>query len=63
MESVARFADKNYVTGRIELVDKDELFLPGSVLYGDSFRIGAYTAGYTRDVNLVPRMATELAVM
>jgi hypothetical protein len=32
VESVARFVDKNYVTGRIELVDKDELFLPGSAL-------------------------------
>jgi hypothetical protein len=57
-ESVARFLEKNYVTGRIELVDKDELFMPGSPMYGDSFRIGAYTAGYTRDIYLIPRIAT-----
>ncbi len=55
LESVARFAQKNYVTGRIELVDKDEL-LPS----GKEFRIGAYTAGYTRDFYLVPRIATGL---
>jgi hypothetical protein len=60
VESVARFIGKNYVTGRIELVDKNELFLPGSVLYGDSFRVGAYTAGYTRDFYLIPRIATGL---
>ena len=60
LESVARFMGKNYVTGRIELVDKNELFLPGSALYGQSFRVGAYTAGYTRDFYLIPRIATGL---
>jgi hypothetical protein len=55
LESVARFAQKNYVTGRIELVDKDELLASGQ-----EFRIGAYTAGYTRDFYLVPRIATGL---
>ncbi len=59
-ESVARFGQKNYVTGRLELVDKDELFSPGSLLYGQSFRIGAYTGGYTRDFYLIPRIATGL---
>jgi hypothetical protein len=54
LESVARFLDKNYLTGRIELVDKDELILPGN------FRIAAYTGGYTRDLPLVPRIATGL---
>jgi hypothetical protein len=51
---MARFASKNYVTGRVELVDKNELSVPGS------FRIGAYTAGYTRDFDLIPRIATGL---
>jgi hypothetical protein len=60
LESVARFMSANYVTGRIELVDKDELFLPGSALYGQSFRVGAYTAGYTRDIPLIPKIATGL---
>jgi hypothetical protein len=55
LESVARFAGKNYITGRIELVDKDELLASGQ-----QFRIGAYTIGYTRDFYVVPRIATGL---
>jgi hypothetical protein len=55
LESVARFAGKNYVTGRIELDDKDEL-----LAVGQQFRIGAYTIGYTRDFYVVPRIATGL---
>jgi hypothetical protein len=51
-ESVYRFLTKNYVTGRVELVDKDELLVPGN------FRIAAYTAGYTRDFNVFPRILT-----
>jgi hypothetical protein len=48
-ESVFPITRGNFITGRIELVDKDELFAgePGSI-----FRVGAYTIGYTRDVNL-----------
>jgi hypothetical protein len=47
VESVLPVRRKNFLTGRFELVDKDELFatLPGV------FRIGAYTAGYTRDID------------
>lgn len=55
LESVARFAEKNYLTGRVEVVDKDEL-LPG----GEIFRIGAYTGGYTRDFYFLPGIATGL---
>jgi hypothetical protein len=55
LESVARFARKNYVTGRVELDDKDELLAAAR-----QFRIGAYTVGYTRDLYLVPRIATGL---
>jgi len=55
LESVAQFARKNYVTGRIELVDKDELLASGQ-----AFRVSAYTAGYTRDFYLFPRIATGL---
>ncbi|MBZ5723439.1 MAG: hypothetical protein LAP87_00440 [Acidobacteriia bacterium] len=43
-ESVLRFARRNYLTGRLEQVDKDELALAGV------FRIGAYTVGYTCDI-------------
>jgi len=55
LESVLRFTRKNYITGRMEQVDKDEL-LPG----GGVFRVEAYTAGYTRDFYFVPRIATGL---
>jgi hypothetical protein len=60
LESVARFSGVNYVTGRFELVDKDELFAAGNPLYGESFRVGAYTAGYTRDFDWVRKIATGL---
>ena len=60
LESVARFRGVNYVTGRFELVDKDELFAAGNPLYGESFRVGAYTAGYTRDFDWVRKIATGL---
>lgn len=52
LESVAPAGRKNFITGRIELVDKDELF-DAQPLAGLSFRIGAYTVGYTRDVELI----------
>jgi hypothetical protein len=52
LESVARFRSVNYLTGRIEVVDKDELAVAGI------HRIGAYTAGYTRDFPLIPRIST-----
>jgi hypothetical protein len=59
VESVLPVTRKNFLTGRIELVDKDELFNREpeieqrlDTLYGSTFRIGAYTIGYTRDINL-----------
>lgn len=57
-ETVARFRGANYVTGRIELDDKDELFREGDPLSGRVFRIAAYTAGYTRDIPLLPHITT-----
>jgi len=44
-ESVLQFVGKNYVTGRAEIVDKDELFAGVGVA-----RIKALTLGYSRDV-------------
>src|SRR5713226_5125782 len=65
VESVLQFRKKNYLSGRIELVDKDELFddQPDikarlATTVGSVFRIAAYTMGYTRDVNLIPRVET-----
>jgi hypothetical protein len=66
-ESVLRFRHKNYVTGRFELVDKDELFSDRPEIRehleqtaGSTFRIAAYTLGYTRDINLVPWLETGI---
>jgi hypothetical protein len=65
LESVLPIHRKNFVTGRAELVDKDELFEGQpeieqnlDILYGSTFRIGAYTIGYTRDVDLFRHVET-----
>ena len=67
LESMLHFREKNFVTGRVELVDKDELFdnnpaVKASLAQtaGSVFRIGAYTLGYTRDFKLIPRLETGL---
>jgi hypothetical protein len=56
-ESILPIRHKNFVTGRVELVDKDELF---DVFNGATYRIGAYTIGYTRDVDLVRHIETGI---
>jgi len=67
LESVAPFRQKNFFTGRIELVDKDELFSDQPELAeqlartaGSSFRIGAYTLGYTRDIGTFHNVETGI---
>jgi hypothetical protein len=64
-ESVVPVHRKNFITGRFELVDKDELFAGEpeieqrlDVQYGSTFRIGAYTMGYTRDIDLLRHVET-----
>jgi len=66
-ESVYQFKKMNYVTGRFEVVDKDELFDDQPAIRehldqtaGSTFRIAAYTLGYTRDVKLVPWLVTGI---
>ena len=66
-ESVVQFRHHHYVTGRFELVDKDELFNDQPAIReqldataGSTFRIAAYTLGYTRDINLVPWLTTGI---
>jgi hypothetical protein len=58
-ESVLPVGKCNFITGRVEMVDKDDLFANQPFLesyldvnYGSTFRIGAYTIGYTRDIDL-----------
>jgi hypothetical protein len=67
LESVVQFRKKNYVTGRVELVDRDELFADKPLIQqqlaatvGTTFRVGAFTAGYTRDIHLVPHLITGI---
>jgi hypothetical protein len=67
LESVAPYRRKNFFTGRVELVDKDELFTNQPALeaqldrtVGSTFRIGAYTAGYTRDIGTFHNVETGI---
>jgi hypothetical protein len=69
IESVLPIRTRNFLTGRIELVHKDELFadqpalqLQMDRLYGSTFRIGGYTIGYTRDVELFRSIETGVGV-
>jgi hypothetical protein len=66
-ESVLPVTRRNFVTGRFELTDKDELFSNQpdleerlDTLYGSTFRIGAYTLGYTRDIDLFRYVETRI---
>jgi Cu/Ag efflux protein CusF len=52
-ESVLQFGGVNYVSGRAEIVDKDELFAEQNVppaISSGVFRVRALTIGYSRDV-------------
>jgi len=67
VESVLPVTRKNFVTGRAELVDKDELFAGDPEIeeqlerqYGSTFRIGAFTIGYTRDIALFRNIETGI---
>lgn len=67
LETVYPVSPKNLLTGRAELVDKDELFADNADLEaklartaGSTFRIGAYTMGYTRDLGTISHIATGL---
>lgn len=67
LESVAPYRRNNFFTGRIELVDKDELFAGQPDLEeqlartaGSTFRIAAYTAGYTRDIGAFHNVETGI---
>jgi hypothetical protein len=66
-ETVYPMGRRNFLTGRFELVDKDELFADTPDLEaqlnrtaGSTFRIGAYTGGYTRDIPLFKDVETGI---
>ena len=57
VESVLPLGARNFLSGRVERVDKDELFAAQPALeaqldraYGSTFRITAYTVGYSREI-------------
>lgn len=67
VESILPVRPENFLTGRFELVDKDELFADQPETeefldrtYGSTFRIGAYTIGYTRDIDLFRNVETGI---
>lgn len=55
-ETVVPVSRKDFLTGRFELADKDEL----DPLLSGIFRIGAYTFGYTRDIALFSYVETGI---
>ncbi len=65
-ESTLHFAERNYVWGRIENVDRtNELLLrnqpePPGFQENIIGRVQAYTAGYERDFDLIPHLATGI---
>src|SRR5690348_7019452 len=65
-ESTLRFAERNYVWGRIENTDRtNELLLRNQfepVDFAESIvgRVQAYTAGYDHDFDLIPHLATAI---
>jgi hypothetical protein len=66
-ESVLPISKRNFITGRFELVGKDDLFADQPALenyldgsYGSTFRVGAYTIGYTRDFDLFRYVETGM---
>lgn len=67
VESLLPIRRKHFITGRIELLEKDELFAGEPDIEehleahdGNTFRIGAYTIGYTRDIDLFPYVQTGI---
>jgi hypothetical protein len=55
LESALRVAGVHTVFGRLESVGKDELFLPGQLLYGPTYTIREFSLGYVYDfANLGP---------
>ena len=61
-ETMVHFKRDNYISGRVEVAGKDELFAETNPLAGRVFWVGAYTAGYTRDIPLFSRVATGLGI-
>jgi len=66
-ETLWQFRHQNYLTARLEIVDKDELFADDPEVQeqleqagGGVFNIKALTLGYARDFKLIPRFETGI---
>jgi hypothetical protein len=65
-ESTLRFAERNYVWGRIENVDRTNELLLRNQFEPPNFRqdiigrVQAYTTGYERDIDVFPHLATGI---
>ena len=68
-ETVYPVSRRNFVTGRVELVDKDELLASGETVGvlghqppapAAPLRVQAYTAGYTRDLGISKNVETGI---
>ncbi len=65
-ESTLRFAERNYVWGRIENADRTNELLfknqlePPNLQESIIGRVQAYTAGYAHDVDLIPHLASAI---
>lgn len=68
IETVYPVTKTDFLSGRAELVDKNELFESDSDQHqgqhgtGSTFRVQAYTAGYTRDVGILRHVQSGLGV-
>ncbi len=56
-EAVVPFKKRNFITGRFEWSQRDELFEDGRI-----HDIAEYTLGYTRDIPLIPNIETGLGM-
>ena len=66
-ESVLPVTRRNFISGRFELVDKDDLFANQpdleqqiDTLYGSTFQIRAYSLGYTREIDIFRSVGTGI---
>jgi hypothetical protein len=65
-ESTLRFAERNYIWGRAENVDRTNELLLKNQIEPPNFeetiigRVQAYTAGFERDITLLPHVATGI---
>jgi hypothetical protein len=57
-ESALPVTRHNWITGRAEQVNKDDLF--ADMFFGSTFRIGCYTFGYTRDIEVFQHIQTGI---